>query len=153
MITGDFIKCLSMPWMWAGILLLVAGGTGFGYVKGLNRGFDHAAEISDKVAAVGAEAQAKETARLKINASIAKETDHAYTTALASLRLIYANPVGLRLPSSYSGSGGMPSATAPSGGSDAATENPLPDPGQLASDCADTTLMLLYLQQFNASLQ
>lgn len=156
--TLNLVKALPVPWMWVGMALLVFGGYFLGYTHGTQRGYDHAQALTQQVAAVGAQAQAEAIAKDKINAAITKETEHAYAKASAEIRRIYPRPAapvaGLRYDAGTGDCGcRLPAYAAPAAGVDGDAENDLPDPATLAADCADTTLMLLHLQHFNASVE
>lgn len=90
-----------------------------------------------------AEAQEKENERIKANHDRAtKEASESYNRRIADLRAYYASRV------SNNGSGKMPAPANTSGRVDGYTPDNLPDTGVLASQCAETTLMLTSLQDW-----
>lgn len=122
-------------------IVVVVAIFGFGYMKGhraVQVKFDaYKAEVH-----AAAEQQAKESARIdEINTKRIKETKDAYNYQLANLRAYYQ----LRLAKSGST---MPQISGTAGGADVYSPDNLPAPVVLAAQCAQTTLMLVKLQQF-----
>lgn len=91
-----------------------------------------------------AKAQEKESERIKNDHDRAtKEAAASYDRRIADLRAYYASRVSGR-----SGGGKMPSPADTSAGTHEYTPDNLPDPAILASQCAETTLMLTSLQDW-----
>lgn len=149
---------------YAAIAFLLSGlGLGAGWWADSQR---HAAEISGLRLQIMqrdldvAEAQraAEATARATENAGVrlTQEIDHAYQADLARLARVPARRLRLAASDAAATGAGLrhPALPGTAGGADAATADPVPDPGcdRLAVDAAKTTLMLYRLQQWAAGL-
>lgn len=130
---------------WVGAVVLTLAILGGAYVKGR---FDERKLFNEYKAEVKAlaDAQAADTAKKdKKNQKLILETKNAYNSQLANLRTYY----GLRSPKS---SGTLSAvSTASSGAYDYSPDN-LPPTPVLAAQCAEETLKLLKLQEFNANV-
>ena len=130
-------------WVGAAVLtLVILSGI---YVKGR---FDERKIFNQYKAEVKAlaDAQAENTAKKdKKNAKLISETKNAYNNQLSNLRNYY----GLRYPKSSST---VPSVSSAAGGAYDYSPDNLPPAAVLASQCAEETLKLLKLQEFNANV-
>lgn len=126
---------------WIAAALVVVVFLGGVYYKGRldeRRIFDaYKAEIQ-----AVADAQAAKTKQIEAkNTKLMKETQDAYNTKLNNLRTYY----GLRLTA---GSGTLPQVSGSTGGVNDYSPDNLPPTPILASQCAEETLKLYMLQQF-----
>ena len=128
------------------VIVLIAVVFGFGYMKGhraVQVKFDqYKAEVQS-----AAEQQAKESAKIDaINTKRIKETQDAYNTSLANLRAYYS----MRLAKSGST---LPKVSNTPSLADGYSPDNLPAPVVLAAQCAETTLTLIMLQNFERQRQ
>lgn len=130
---------IAIRWIGGVVLvLLILGGV---YAKGRH---DVQVKFDAYKAEVKAVAAAQEEKTKQIEAKnerLFKETQDAYNTKLANLRAYY----GLRLNKS---SGTMSGLSSPATGIDGYSPDNLPASAILASQCAETTLNLLALQDW-----
>ena len=125
----------------AGVLLVLSVIFGI-YYKGR---LDERKIFNEYKAEVKAAALAQEEKTRQIeakNKKLTEETRNAYNTKLADLRAYY----GMRLNSK--GSGGLPQVSGASTGANGYSIDNLPAPIILASQCAETTLNLVMLQEW-----
>ena len=126
------------------VYALIALGVFF---AGVATGWRHEAVKFDQFkAAVQAEADAQAAKTKEIEKRHDDETRKAadsYNRRIADLRAYYA----ARVPGG-SGGGQVPRPADPAGGANGYTPDHLPDPAILASQCAETTLMLTSLQDW-----
>lgn len=134
----------SLAYKLIGITLGVIAVFGFGYYRG-----HHAVQVvfdqykADVKAA--ADAQTADTAKKdRKTAKLIQETKDAYNTQLANLRAYY------RLRVTKGGST-LPEVSGAPGGVDEYSPDNLPPTPVLAAQCAETTLKLVKLQEFNAN--
>ena len=139
----SFLVSPLARWIGAAVLtLVILGGV---YVKGRLDERDVCNQFKAEVKAL-ADAQAEDAAKKdKKNAKLILETKNAYNNQLTNLRSYY----GLRYPKSSST---MPSVSGTSGGAHDYSPDNLPPTPILASQCAEETLKLLKLQEFNANV-
>ena len=126
---------------WIGGILLVLSVIFGIYYKGR---LDERKLFNAYKAEVKAAAMAQEEKKRQIEAKnerLFKETQDAYNTKLANLRAYY----GLRLSKGSSTVSGLSSTAT---GTDGYSPDNLPAPAVLASQCAETTLNLLALQDW-----
>ena len=94
-----------------------------------------------------AEAQAKESAKVDArNAKLFKDAQNAYNTSLANLRSYYQLRYG-------KGSSALSQVPVTPGGADGYSPDNLPPTAILAAQCAETTLTLVTLQNFERQRQ
>lgn len=140
-----FGALLSPATRWvAGILLVLAVVFGIYYKGRLDERkiFNaYKAEVTATADAQKAEVDKKD----EKNAKLIKETRDAYNTKLTDLRTYY----GMRVTN---GSGTMPQVSGTAGGADGYSPDNLPPAPILARDCAETTLNLYMLQEYERNV-
>ena len=127
---------------WIGVLLLVLATVAAIYYKGRldERKLFNAYKAEVKAAAL---AQEEKTRQIEAkNERLFKETQNAYNTKLAALRTYYSVRV------SGKGGSGLSQVPDTTAGIDGYSPDNLPAPAILASQCAETTLNLLVLQNW-----
>jgi hypothetical protein len=128
----------------AGATLGVIAVFGFGYYKGHHSVQVEFDQYKTEVIAA-ATTQTEDTARKDAKtAKLITETKNAYNTELANLRAYYR----LRVTK---GGGTVSEVSGTSGGVDGYSPDNLPPTPVLAAQCAETTLTLIKLQEFNAN--
>ena len=140
-----FGTLLSPAIRWAaGALLALAVIFGIYYKGRLDeRKLFNAYKAEVKAAAM---AQEEKTRQIEAkNERLFKETQNAYNTKLATLRSYYS----LRLVGQSSG--GLPQVSGTTPGTDGYSPDNLPPPAILAGLCAETTLKLVMLQNYERS--
>ena len=138
------LSTVAIRWIGGALfVLLVLGGV---YAKGRH---DVQVKFDAYVAEVKAVAAAQEEKTKQIEAKnkrLNEETRDAYNTKLANLRTYY----GMRL--NGKGGGVMPGVSTTTSGTAEYSADNLPPPVILASQCAETTLNLLALQDWVRSV-
>jgi hypothetical protein len=131
-------------WIVATLIVLVVLGAA--YFKGRHDVQVNFDRYKAEIKAV-ADAQAAKTKQIEAkNTKLLKETQDAYNTKLNNLRTYY----GLRITAS---GGTMPEVSGTTGGVNDYSPDNLPPTPVLASQCAEETLKLYMLQQFERDRQ
>ena len=101
--------------------------------------------FAEQVRAEGAKAERRTAEAIANGKKITEDLNHEYAKSLDRLRADYQR---LRKQYASAGGGAVPSTDQPAEVANGTSQNDLPDSSRLAAECAEETLKLVFLQEW-----